>query len=69
MIYVFKTSVSSKRKEKLLKPHLDNLLQNAGWNFDLNDCDKVLRIQSEKDITVDIIHLLKHHRFLCEELE
>ena len=49
MIYVFKTSVRTKIQAKKLKPHIDQLLVKAKWNFDLDDCDKVLRIDSEEN--------------------
>jgi hypothetical protein len=69
MIYVFKTSVNTKMQVKKLKPHIDKILPQAKWNFDLNDCDKVLRIDSEENIVLKITGLLIIHQFLCEELE
>lgn len=69
MIFVFKTSVKTKVQIKVLKPYLDNLLPNAKWNFDLEDCDKILRIESNENIVLPIINLLIFHRFTCEELE
>jgi hypothetical protein len=69
MIYVFKTSVKTKIQVKKLKPHIDIILQKAKWNFDLHDCDKILRINSEENITLPIINLLANHNFDCKELE
>lgn len=69
MIYVFKTSVKTKMQAKKLKPHIDKLLSNAHWNFDLDDCDKILRIDSEENIVIEITGLLNIHQFNCEELE
>ncbi|HEX6849128.1 MAG TPA: hypothetical protein VF144_19220 [Chitinophagaceae bacterium] len=69
MIYVFKTSVSSKKEAKRLGPHIDKILPEAKWNFDLLDCDKILRIDSEENIILPIINLLKDHHHNCEELE
>jgi len=69
MIYVFKTSVKSKKHIRQLSPLLDDLLQQSRWNFDLEDCDKVLRIDSEENIVLKIIDLLNIHKFYCEELE
>ena len=69
MIYVFKTSVKTKVQAKKLKPHIDKLLSNANWNFDLDDCDKILRIDSEENIVLKITGLLNIHQFFCEELE
>ena len=69
MIYVFKTSVKTKSQAKSLKPHIDKLLPKAKWNFDLGDCDRILRIDSEENVVFEIIGLLNIHKFYCEELE
>ena len=69
MIYVFKTSVKTKDQVKKLKPHINNILPKEKWNFDLEDCDKILRIDSEENIVLKITDLLTSHSFICEELE
>lgn len=69
MIFVFKTSVKTKKQAKEFKPHLDNILPKVKWNFDLEDCDKILRIESEENIVRKIQQLLNIHNFYCEELE
>ena len=69
MIFVFKTSVKTKIQIKKLKPYIDEILPNAKWNFDIEDIDKILRVESEKDIVLTVINLLKNHNFNCEELE
>lgn len=48
MIYVFKTSVKNKTQIKKLKPYPDSNLQDIKWNFDIEDCDSILRIVSKK---------------------
>jgi hypothetical protein len=50
MIFVFKTSVKTKLQVKNLKPHINKLLPKAKWNYDLEDCDKILRIDSDENI-------------------
>jgi len=45
------------------------MLPNEKWNFDLEDCDKILRIDSEENIVLKITDLLNIHKFYCEELE
>lgn len=69
MIYVFKTSVKTKIQAKRIQPHIEKILPKAKWNFDLEDCDKILRIDSEEEISLPIINLLKNHNFECEELQ
>jgi hypothetical protein len=69
MIFVFKTSVKTKTQLKKLKLHIDSILPNAKWNFDLKDCDNILRIDSEENVVLKIIDLLHLHNHSCEELE
>ncbi len=69
MIYVFKTSVAKKKHVRQLSTFLNTLLQQSKWNFDLEDCDKILRIDSEENMVLQIIDLLHIHKFNCEELE
>ncbi len=68
MIYVFKTSVLVENDVQSLKPHLDELPQTQ-WNFDLEDCDKILRIDSSTEISEAIIvNILHVNGFDCEVL-
>ena len=69
MISVFKTSVKTKIQIKKLRPYIDNMLPNSRWNFDLEDIDKILRIDSEANVSLMIIDLLNTHNYTCEELE
>ncbi len=59
MIFVFKTSVKTKLQIRKLKPHIDNLLPNAKWNSDLEDIDKILRIDSEENTGLVIRRLMR----------
>ena len=66
MIYVFKTSVDSKSKLELATLTLHELLPNTHWNFDLEDCDNILRIDSKTEISELIVN---NGVFDCIELE
>ena len=66
MIYVFKTSVDSKSKLEFATALLSELLPHALWNFDLEDCDNILRIDSEIEVSETI---LQNDIFDCIELE
>jgi len=68
MVYVFKTSVKTKKEIRQLKPSLDKLLIQSKWNFDLEDCDKILRIDTQNEVSATIIKLLQEKGFNCEEL-
>ena len=69
MILVFKTSVKYKKWVKKLKPLLDKHLINSNWNFDLEDCDKILRVDTPMEISGLVISLLTESGFSCEELQ
>ena len=68
MIYVFKTNVKTKAQINRLRPHLDHILSSGEWNFDLEDCDKILRVDSPQNIAMPLIQLLETNDFLCEEI-
>lgn len=68
MIYVFTTSIKTKQEVGQLTPHLNDLLKQAKWNFDLEDCDKILRIDTETEIIQTVINLLHNNGFDCDEL-
>ena len=68
MIQVFKTSVKNKKHIRQLSPFLNDLLQQSKWNFDLHDCDKILRIDSAIEILQPVAKLLQEKGFECIEL-
>ena len=68
IVSVFKTSVSNKRlSEKIIKEILlyNNVL---ACNFDLEDCDKILRIESKVEISEKIIAHFNAKGLICEVL-
>ncbi|WP_419211300.1 hypothetical protein ACNR9Q_11145 [Maribacter sp. X9] len=70
MILVLKTSVRKQKEVKRLKPFLDQLSRGrANWNFDLEDCDHILRIESDFLKVSEVVELLNRMNFFCEELE
>lgn len=69
MIYIFKTTVSTESQVQKLKSYFDILIPTSKWNFDLEDCDNILRIDSSEDIRYLIKTLFKINNFDCEELE
>lgn len=64
-ILVFKTNVSTGDEIRQLSFGLSSLVSQ--WNFDLEDCDKILRVVGM--VTPhEINKLLEQEGFLCEEL-
>ncbi len=66
-VYVYKTSVQELQFQKV-KPILNNLLPDAKWNFDFEDCDNILRIESKRNVTSSVVYGLSQGGFICEEL-
>jgi hypothetical protein len=67
-VLIFKTTVQDARMVSALKPQLDKLSGVGQWNFDLTDCDKILRIVSPQLKPESAIALMKSLGVVCEEL-
>lgn len=68
MIYVFKTSVETEKDILTLEYDLNVHCTPGRWNFDLQDCDRILRIDTLKENAQSFIMLLQDKGFNCEEL-
>jgi hypothetical protein len=58
MIEVFKTNVSTKDKAEMLTKLIHAAFENYQVNFDLEDCDNILRVVSAID-SIDSVALIK----------
>ncbi|WP_111309138.1 hypothetical protein [Confluentibacter sediminis] len=68
-VLVFKTSISKKDHIRMVQPLLNNLIAEKGdWNFDLEDCDNILRVEADTIQSDAISSVLMNQGFLCEEL-
>ena len=68
-VLVFTTSVSAPHLVDSLKPLLSSRPEIEEWNFDLEDCDNILRVVSDDELSPRQIELLlKEAGFNCEEL-
>lgn len=69
-IWVLKTSVTTPMDIRRLRPLLDALIMCDGrWNFDLEDCDHILRVETCSVLVEDIVHVLETCGYYCAELE
>lgn len=57
--------MKAKIQVKKLKPHIIKILPNEKWNFDLEDCDKILLIDGEENIVLSMTDLLLLYRPAC----
>jgi hypothetical protein len=68
LVEVFKTNVQEAQQAKLLVDLLLEHLPGGRINFDLEDCDKILRVQRHEISSAEIISLLNQQGFHCEIL-
>jgi hypothetical protein len=69
MIEVFKTNVETTTDADSILDMLSGLFPASKINFDLQDCDNILRVEG-KDFSSDkIVTLLKENGFHCTVLE
>jgi hypothetical protein len=65
MVYVFKTTVKSKAAVRRVALSLDKIACISKWNFDLQDCDHILRIEANEIDTSMICDALNAFGFNC----
>lgn len=68
-VLVFRTSVSMPCHVKELGGDLNAMAGEGQWSFDLEDCDRVLRVVGSESQKRLFINLLEEHGHHCEELE
>jgi hypothetical protein len=69
MVEVFKTDVQKKAQSKMLLCSLSKAFPLCKINFDLSDCDKVLRVEGDNMEALRIMILVKEYGFKCEILD
>lgn len=69
MIEVFRTNVEQSSQAEWLIEILHERFPHSDISFDLEDCDRILRVASHDAIFKDISLVLKSQGFLCEELQ
>ena len=69
MIEIFKTNVKSTMQAEAFLSLLHRQLPSAEINFDLEDCDNILRVKDEKFCSLNVIKILEDNGFECEVLE
>jgi hypothetical protein len=69
MVEVFRTNVQKKAQSKKLICILSKAYPSFKINFDLSDCDKVLRVEGENMEASIIMIFVKEHGFTCEVLD
>ncbi|MET3977836.1 NAD(P)H-dependent FMN reductase [Mucilaginibacter sp. UYP25] len=68
MIEIFKTNVRAKSRSRQLIQQLTAQFPASKINFDLDDCDRILRVEGRDICAQRIIELLKLNGHCCEIL-
>lgn len=69
MIDVFKTNVQQTHEAIELQAILSAHFPGCAINFDLDDCDKILRVKHNGVCSAEIAMLVTKLGFVCEELQ
>ena len=69
MVEVFKTNVQEVERSNLLVERLLFYFPENEINFDLDDCDKILRVEGENISSEKIMELLNEEGHYCEILD
>lgn len=68
IVEVFKTNVDQiETCEELIRQVLDQFPQSR-VNFDMEDCDRILRVEADAVVPEKIIEILESNGYLCEVL-
>ena len=69
MVEVFKTNVQERKQATLLFEILERQFPLFKINFDLEDCDKILRVEGEGISNERIISIIHTNGYQCKVLE
>ena len=69
MVEVFQTNVEQIKHSKMLTKQLLCRFSESKVSFDLDDCDRILRVEGENIETQSIIELLNVNGYYCEILK
>jgi len=69
MVEVFKTNIIKKNEAKTISKLLKEHFPDCRVDFDLEDTDKILRIESKDNIKDNVRELIQLKGYYCEGLE
>lgn len=69
MVEVFRTNVQETSNVSFLLQRLREDFPHCRINFDLDDCDRILRLEGEGICPITVSDLLQNHGFHCSVLD
>jgi hypothetical protein len=67
-IEVYKTDVKTKEEASHIVATLRFVISDCIMNFDLEDCDRILRIETSRDVTEMVYDVFNKQGFFCQKL-
>ena len=68
-LFIFRTNIDNKSEFLSLKRDIKKIRGAYSCTIDLDDRDKVLRVECENLDLAEIVKEVNNHGFFCEELE
>lgn len=68
MVEVFKTNIQNAQIADFIVGELEKHFPNASINFDLSDCDNILRIDHHENVIEKVCHVFENLGHFCEIL-
>lgn len=69
MVEVFRTNIEEEELAKQLTLKLSVHFPHCKINFDLQDCDNILRVEGKQIVPEEIIELVTVHGYECQVLD
>lgn len=67
-IFVFRTGIENNEHINDIAPQLNSLRGIHKWNFDLEDHEKILRVEAVGITAGSVVDTLSKANYFCEEL-
>lgn len=67
-LFIFRTDIDKRSEFLTVKYDLEKIKGVQSCTIDLEDCDKVLRVEGENILKSTIVEEIARHGFFCEEL-
>lgn len=67
-IEIYKTDISTKEEASFITALLQFVISDCIMNFDLEDCDHILRIETNRDIKEMVYRVFNKQGFYCQQL-
>lgn len=69
MVEIFKTNMPDRSQAERMLSLLVMHFRESRINFDMHDCDKILRVEANHIMPEKVIELMQMHGYHCQVLE